>query len=463
MGREGKGDETMVDETEAQGASESFRTPPVQATPVGGRVGGEGDEKGEGRSSPGVGVRCPACGGPRAWRDGFYRTRSGRIIQRYMCPSCYTKFSPGEKSLNSYTTSAETERRRVCVSDLKGEMENLAGVDEENEKNRREHGDIPTSDTTHTPMPVTYVTTPSPAPATAQVTPEAAALLYQYGQWMKKEGYAISTITTRVKILRILTARGADLHDPESVKAVTAEQQWCNKRKMNAVDAYTTFLRMKGGTWDPPRYMNVETLPFIPTEKEIDDLIAGCGPRTATFLLFLKETAARAGEATRVKWTDVDLEAATVRITPEKGSRPRVFKLSLRLMAMINAMKAGSKSSNVFNKSQGGVKRVFERQRKKLALKLQNPRLLMIHFHTFRHWKATTEYARTRDILHVMQLLGHKRIQNTLIYTQLTNFKDDEYATRVARSAEEAQPLIEGGFEYVCTTPENAMLFRKRK
>ncbi len=164
-----------------------------------------------------------------------------------------------------------------------------------------------------------------------------------------------------------------------------------------------------------------------------------------------------------MKWTDIDFEAGTVRITPEKGSRPRVFKLSPTLMAMINALKAGSRSGNVFNKSQGGIRRVFQKQRRKLAIKLQNPRLLQIHFHTFRHWKATAEYTRTKDILHVMQVLGHKRIQNTLIYTQLTNFKDDGYVTKAAKNAEEAQPLIEAGFEYVCTTPDCIMLFRKRK
>ncbi len=282
---------------------------------------------------------------------------------------------------------------------------------------------------------------------------------------MKKEGYAISTITTRVRLLGILAARGANLNDPESVKMKIAEQQWCNKRKMNAVDAYSTFLRMRGGTqgWVPPQYVSIATLPFIPTEKEIDDLIAGCGPKTSTFLLFLKETGVRAGEATKVKWIDVDFEASTVRITPEKGSRPRVFKLSSRLMAMITAIRAVSRSSNVFNRSQGGINRVFVRQRKHLAEKLQNPRLLQIHFHTFRHWKATMEYAKTKDILHVMQLLGHKRIQNTLIYTQLTNFQDDEYSMKAARNAEEAQPLVESGFEYVCTTPDGVMLFRKRK
>jgi hypothetical protein len=73
------------------------------------------------------------------------------------------------------------------------------------------------------------------------------------------------------------------------------------------------------------------------------------------------------------------------------------------------------------------------------------------------------EYAKTKDILHVMKLLGHRDIQNTLVYTQLVNFESDEYASKAARKSEDAAQLIEGGFEYVCTTPDGVMLFRKRK
>jgi hypothetical protein len=72
------------------------------------------------------------------------------------------------------------------------------------------------------------------------------------------------------------------------------------------------------------------------------------------------------------------------------------------------------------------------------------------------------EYAKTRDILHVMKMLGHKNINNTLLYTQLVNFESDEYHSAVAETIEEAQKLIEAGFEYVCTH-ENKMIFRKRK
>jgi len=38
---------------------------------------------------------------------------------------------------------------------------------------------------------------------------------------------------------------------------------------------------------------------------------------------------------------------------------------------------------------------------------------MQIHFHTFRHWKATMEYHKTKAILHVMKVLGHKNINNT--------------------------------------------------
>ena len=60
------------------------------------------------------------------------------------------------------------------------------------------------------------------------------------------------------------------------------------------------------------------------------------------------------------------------------------------------------------------------------------------------------EYAKTKDILHVMQMLGHKNIQNTLLYTQLISFQSDEFYSATAKTVQDAQKLIEAGFEYVC-------------
>lgn len=97
--------------------------------------------------------------------------------------------------------------------------------------------------------------------------------------------------------------------------------------KENAVNAYSTFLKMTGGTWNPPIYGRIRKLPFIPTEQEIDTLISSCATKEATLLQTLKETGARVGEAWILKWTDIDIENRTLRITPEKGSDPRIFKI----------------------------------------------------------------------------------------------------------------------------------------
>ena len=55
-------------------------------------------------------------------------------------------------------------------------------------------------------------------------------------------------------------------------------------------------------------------------------------------------------------------------------------------------------------------------QRDRIAEKVQNPRLSKIMFKTMLTWKGTMEYHRTKDVLYVMQVLGHKNIKNTLIY-----------------------------------------------
>lgn len=53
------------------------------------------------------------------------------------------------------------------------------------------------------------------------------------------------------------------------------------------------------------------------------------------------------------------------------------------------------------------------------------------------------KYAETRDILHVMKVLRHRNIQNTMIYTHLISFESGEYHSATAKTVEEAEQLIE--------------------
>ncbi len=221
-----------------------------------------------------------------------------------------------------------------------------------------------------------------------------------------------------------------------------------------------SMLKMQGKKWAPPIYRRVRQLPFIPNEGELDQLIAGCSRRMATFLQLLKETGMRSGEACQLKWSDIDLVNNCVRVIPEKNSNPRNLPISNKLVSMLNAMPKDTQRAFTYNTD--AWIRNYSRQRKKIASKLKSPRLLQIHFHTFRHWKATMEYHKTKDILHVKEILGHKSINNTLLYTQLVVFKEDDFTARVAHSEQESCQLIEAGFEFVCDFSGNK-LFRKRK
>jgi integrase len=118
----------------------------------------------------------------------------------------------------------------------------------------------------------------------------------------------------------MLQRKNANLNDPESFKEVIAKHDCGKGRKWNIVKAYTLFLRMQGLTWEKPKYYPIEKIPAIPTEQQIDNLVAGSSRQISLFLQVLKETGARRGEAYNLHWTDIDLTTGTIRITPEKGA-----------------------------------------------------------------------------------------------------------------------------------------------
>jgi len=393
---------------------------------------------------------CPQCGSNKLYKDGLRYLADGTTVQRWLCRECGYRFTdPNHKRRSKWKNPPFNLNLQNCINN------NCQGNDDPEWRDPTSLGRLVQTLAT---VEKEEKTKSGQAGAT-----EASGKIVEFLWWLKKQGYAESTIKSRVKLMKRLVKLGANLFDPDSVKEIIAKQNtWNPGRKELAVEAYSSFLTMLGGTWNPPRYKRIPKLPFIPLESEIDQLIACFGSKMATLLQLLKETGIRLGEAVRIRWQDIDFQSGVIRITPEKGSNPRVLKLSGKLLQMLNNIRRNAETENVFP-SKSCIEAYYYRKRKQIAAKLCNPRLLQISFHTFRHWKATMEYAKTKDILHVMKILGHKSIQNTLVYTQLIDFKSDEYVCKTAENAREAAQLVEGGFEYVCTTPEGIMLFKKRK
>ena len=266
-----------------------------------------------------------------------------------------------------------------------------------------------------------------------------------------------------MRLLKELAKRG-DLRDPESIKVGLTRTGWADGTKEMACGAYALYAKQHGFSFIPPRYRRIEKLPFIPMDSEVEQLIGAMGLRYSAFLSLLKDSAARPLEAWNLKWCDIDFVNSTVTISPLKHSKPRRLKLSSRTVNQLSQLHR----DHAWIFGDGTLRtyqhflRNFEMRRKDAAKRLGNPRLNAISFRTLRHFKATMEYHRTKDILYVMQLLGHKSIKNTLVYTHLVDFEGDEFVCKVARTVDEARTLIESGFDYVSEL-DGIQLYRKRK
>jgi len=284
--------------------------------------------------------------------------------------------------------------------------------------------------------------------------------LIAFGFFLRREGKAMETIEGIIRKVKSI-ARRVNLNDCEAVKDYIILKECSEAQKEALTNAYDAWVRFKGKKWNKPKFKRESKLPFVPTETEVNQLIAGLAPKVSAFCELLKETGFRPGEAWRLTLDDFDFERGIVTLNvPEKGSSPRQAKISNTLIAMIRRI--ASPQGNIWGVTKNALRRSFERRRNLLAEKLQNPNLRKIRLHTFRHFKATVEYHKTKDILHVKKLLGHKRLENTLVYTHLVNWENDEFVAKVATTLEEAVKLVEAGFEFV-TEMEGKKLFRKRK
>ncbi|MCL1977402.1 MAG: tyrosine-type recombinase/integrase [Candidatus Bathyarchaeota archaeon] len=394
---------------------------------------------------------CPKCDDKteKVWRAGTCTSILGDVIQRWICRRCGLRFNDRLDA-----TVAKEHVQQELILEEKAFKSQVA-LYSSCQISAQEAKNLVAEQQQTNPIVL------------RKETFDINALAAKYEWYLQKEGRRIATIKSRVKLLKILWKRGANFDEPESVKEVITKQKtWCEGRKGNAVDAYSSYLAMEGKTWNRPIYNGIAKIPFVPKEAEIDQLIAGCNQKVATFLQLLKETRARCGEVWHCSEDDFDFETNTVTITPEKNSNPRIFKMSSKLVGMIQQLpKACGKY--YFAPPETTIddfRTTFERQRQRIAVKLNNPRLKKIMFKTLRTWGGTYDYHRTKDVLYVKKQLGHKNMNNTLVYIQLDEalFKDEvDYVSKVAKTEVEACLLIEGGFEFVCDF-DGHKLFRKR-
>ena len=277
---------------------------------------------------------------------------------------------------------------------------------------------------------------------------------------MKKQGYAEGTIKTTARRLKHLSSL-CNLDEPERVKEAIAGKQCSEGYKRNLVNDYLYYLKAHGLTWEKPRYQKSKRLPKVPSKEAIDKIIARASWRKATLFCVLRDTGMAPAELHKTRMRDIDLERGVIQALGLKGHQPRVLKLKPSTLAMLKRYLAEHSGEYPFP-TRKAMYSAWRRSRNSLAESLQDPTLKTIRLYDLRHYFGTMLYHKTKDILYTKQQMGHSRIQTTLIYAQLIDFGEDEWASAAATTVEEFRELVEKGFEYVGEV-EGAKIFRKRK
>jgi len=281
---------------------------------------------------------------------------------------------------------------------------------------------------------------------------------------MKKQGYSEASLRFASKALKFLNSQ-CNLNDPESVKEFIANYDSASSYKRNLCYAYSHYLKFAGLEWKSPKYYTSNKLPKIPSEQKLNMLISASPQVLALKLSISKETGLRPVELCSLKVRDVDLEKGIIYPSTAKGGSGRTLKISAKTLDMLRVYVSKydlSLNCKLFKGDSDYYGKLYRNVRNRVSKKLNDPSFKNIRLYDFRHYFATMTYHKTKDILYVKQKMGHKKIETTLLYTQLIDFNDEEFTVRAAKSVDEASKLIESGFEYV-TEMDGVKLFRKRK
>jgi len=278
---------------------------------------------------------------------------------------------------------------------------------------------------------------------------------------LKASGLAESTLR-RISYELSVLARHCDLDSPDDVKNFIANMKGKNSYKDVFVKTYSYYVKLNGLAWERPKFKSERKLPRIPTKESIMSVICASSKKYSVIFKILMETGVMPVELANVSRRDIDLDRGILSVQGFKGHNSRNFKLRNDTLACLREYLYRVNEDKPFPDSKW-MGKIWRRLRQRVAEKLQDASIRSIRLYDLRHFYATTLYHKSKDILLVKQQLGHKKIETTLIYTQLVSFdEEEEFYSATAKTVSEASKLIEQGFEYVCDL-DAVKLFRKRK
>jgi integrase/recombinase XerD len=283
---------------------------------------------------------------------------------------------------------------------------------------------------------------------------DLGALVTRYAEELRVRRYSESSIEkARVELPQLIHHLGED--GVRDARAVTEEHlvayarhleqrmtRWdtplavsSRASALNTIRRFFSFLASRGHVlYDPAAAIPLPRCARLPrgilSERQARRLVAApfpgsvIGKRDRAILELLYGTGIRLGEAVRADVSDLDLREGLLLVRSGKGKKDRVVPVQGRAALTLDTYLVEARpelvkrvdtalflSRDGRRLSMGGLRAIVKRHGQAIGVRVSP--------HTLRHTCATHLLRGGADIRHVQELLGHRRLATTALYTRV--------------------------------------------
>lgn len=212
-------------------------------------------------------------------------------------------------------------------------------------------------------------------------------------------------------------------------------------RTINAVISQLRFftLYVLHKPWDPyqlPFRKFDQYVPFVPSRDEITAFINAIDDLKAKVIIILMYSCGlRIGEAVHLRYEDISRSNMKIHVSKSKNRSDRYLPLSpFVLDALTHYWRVYGKPRGYLFRTRFDPSKTVTAEFMRLHINKTEQKLGWPHrftCHSFRHAFATHFYEDHQDLLTLKTLLGHRSINSTTVYVDLSNATFHQYASPI--------------------------------
>lgn len=161
-------------------------------------------------------------------------------------------------------------------------------------------------------------------------------------------------------------------------------------------------------------------LPIVLSKEEIGSMISSTNNlKHRLILVLLYYAGLRLDEVVNLRWNDIDFDNGAIYVRKTKEEKERTVFLHAKVKELLGIYGRGGSTILRSERNKKYDKRTIQQVIKSMAKKARINK--KVSPNTLRHSFATHLLEAGADIHYIQQLLGHKNLQTTQIYTRVAN------------------------------------------